>query len=277
MNGHRMFAALCFALLCSGLFTWQISKHMSHAAPATPISTIVVAAKDLAAGEKLTFASVTPIKVLTSSGSVAGLFSNPESISGRVLLVPVPSGEAIAAPELASADATAGLAATVPKGLRAVSVPINDLASGDANLIKPGNHVDVLVSYRSDVTAAFVSSIVVEDVPVLDGTHKQMEVAEKPPAADTVELLVTPEQAARIAVASSMGKLVLTLRNGTDDELSRGLTQVSLTPVAETHKSSPQQGRVEHVAHSAPGKSTFTVEMLSGGKSVVQTFPGEQP
>lgn len=277
MSGRRLLVALCFALLCSGILTWQISRHTAPRVPAVATRGVVVAAKDMSAGELLSPTALKVVRVPVWSSTITGLFSEPESLVGRVLLVKISSDELITAHELASTDVPAGLAATIPDGMRVVSVPVSSLSTGDARMITPGNRVDVLVSYHSDAAAAFVSSMLLQNVPVVGDSHKQVEGMDKPLSTEVVNLLVTPEQAARLTVACSLGKLTIALRNGIDKGLSQGLAQVALTALPSRQTASPSPISVKHAVVAAPRKSDFAVEMLSGGKTVIQTFPGSRP
>ena len=277
MNGRRLLAALCFALLCSGLLTWQLSRHLGRAiasARPIPVRRIVIATKNMSAGERIAASSVTTITV-NASQPFGGLFSKPYDLVGRVLLVPVASGESVAAHDLAPLGAGGGLAATIPDGMRLVSIPAASQGAGSSGLVAPGDHVDVLVSYRSEAQSAFVSSMVLQDVPVLASDQKNANgtADTRLASSDAIELLVTPQDAARLTVANSLGKLTFALRNGTDKALSSGLAQVTLTPLrsymqktSEPKMAAHQNGPSEH------HQKGFTVETLSGGKSSVQTF-----
>ena len=275
MNSRRLLAALSFALLCSGLLTWQCSRHLVHAAPPAPplpVRSVVVAAKDMVAGEALTTASLTTVVVPTTE-PLMGTFAKTQNLAGRVLTVPVSSGELITAHELADAGVTSGLAGIIPVGMRVVSIPAVDQSAGNSALLAPGNHIDILVSYRSEGESAFVSSVVLQNVPVLANTQKE-DVTGKNQLSpvNTVNLLVSPEQAARLTVASSLGKLTFALRNGKDSTWNSGLSHVTLTS-SSSARATVASTRARHtaVADQTPG-NTFTVETLSGGKSSTQIF-----
>jgi pilus assembly protein CpaB len=270
MNNQRLIAALCFAFLCSGLFTWQLNRHMGHAKTATavPVRTVVVAAKDLAAGEALTIASLSTV-TLPASQPLQGLFSKPQDVVGRVLLTPLSSGEMITLHGLASVDAPAGIASTIPNGMRVISVPTTD-PSGNAGLLTTGNHIDVFVSYHSDAGAAVVSSLVLQDITILGGAQKGSSGADpKPSPLDTINLLVTAEDAARLTAASALGKLTFALRNGADKSLNAGLSHVTLT-AEHTVVATPVRRSSQSI--TAPQSKGFAVETIAGGKSSVQTF-----
>jgi pilus assembly protein CpaB len=280
MNSRRFIAALCFALSCSGLLTWQLSRHLARGASparAVPLRRVIVAARNIAAGEALDSSSLTTIS-LPASQSLAGFFSKPQDLAGRVLLVSISSGEPVMSHDLLNAAEKDSLAATIPDGMRAVTIPAANQSEGSSSLATPGSHVDILVSYRSETEARFVSSMVLQDVPVLASAPTGTPDAHtKLPSAGIVDLLVTPEDAARLTVASSLGKLTFALRNRTDKAVSLGLSHVTLSPFQNQSEKRPVAATSVHQSASPEEKPKgFTVETLSGGKSSVQTFPEGQ-
>jgi pilus assembly protein CpaB len=244
--------------------------------PLVPERRVVVATKNIAAGELLTAPSLTTINI-SGAEALVGVFNRPQDLAGRVLLVPVSSGELLSAHDLVNTNTKDALTAGIPNGMRAISIPAVDQSPASSKLMTPGSHVDILVSYRSDTEATFVSSMVLQDVPVLaSGRKGSTEVDTKPFSNDNMELLVTPEEAARLTVASSLGKLTFALRNGTDRMLLPGLSHVTLTPPqyqAHRPRFSPL---VQQKASSEQPSRSFLVETLSGGKVSAQTFSGGQ-
>ena len=273
MNTQRLIAALCFALFCSGLFTWQLNRHMAHPAASAvmPVRSVVVAARDLAAGEALTTASLS-IVTLPAAQPLQGLISKPQDVAGRVLLAPVSSGEAITIHDLTNVGAAAGLAATIPNGMRMISLPATE-QTGSSSLLAPGNHVDIFVSYHSDAEASMVSSLILQDVAVVASSQRVSSGADsKPPVPDAINLLVTPEDAARITAANALGKLTFALRNGMDRTHDAGLTHVTLTAQRTASPSPERTSSRKAQSVAAPKSKGFVVETLSGGKSSAQTF-----
>jgi pilus assembly protein CpaB len=126
--------------------------------------------------------------------------------------------EPILAAKLASKEAGSGLPPVIPEGMRAVSVRVNEVV-GVAGYVLPGNRVDVVATAsptesRSDTT----SKVVLSNVQVLtSGTRiEQDQDQDKPMQVTVVTLLVNPEQAERLALASTEGKIQLALRNPLD-------------------------------------------------------------
>lgn len=282
MNTRRLMTALCFALLCSALLTWQLSRHLSASpAPsrAVPSRALVVAAKNLPAGESISASSLAVVK-WPATEQITESFKSADELIGRVLLVPISSGELILAHDLAVPGFDNSPDAAVPPGMRAISVHTNDASTSISGLLTSGSHVDVLVSYRSDTEAAFVSSMVLQNARVLTVPAQKgaTGVDTRARSDDSITLLVSPEEAARLTAASSLGKLTFAVRNGTDNALNPGLSHVGLFPteIASRQTAPPSPAR-SGFSGKGISRTAFTMEMLSGGKSTIQTFQGEQP
>jgi pilus assembly protein CpaB len=117
---------------------------------------------------------------------------------------------------VAAAGAGGGLPPTITAGMRAISVKVNEVI-GVAGFVVPGTRVDVVVTLSKQEES--LSRVVVSNVQVLTaGTKYDMDQAKdgKPVPSTVVTLLVTPEDAERIALASAEGSIMLTLRNPLD-------------------------------------------------------------
>lgn len=280
MNTQRLITALLLALLCSALFTWQISKHLQQPASThhiAPVRDVVVAATDLRAGDPLSRASLT-VEKWPVSQQIPGVFANSQELTGRTTLVPVSAGEPIFGNDLASIDVVSDVGTSIPLGMRAVSIRAVDDSLSSTGLLSIGSDIDVLVSYRSDTDASFVSSTVLQDVRVLAIGHSGMSASKgRLQSDDTVTLLVTPESAARLTAASAVGKLTFALRNRTDHDINTGLARVSVAgPSSSPQATGPTLPRPTRSSKAGTAMVGFTVETLSGGKSTLQTFPGDQ-
>lgn len=112
------------------------------------------------------------------------------------------------------------LAAVLRPGTRAISVGV-DVVTGTAGLIWPGDQVDLILTQElggNDVPLArrVVGETLLTDVRVIavDQQFQGATAADATPnrIARTVTLEVTPEQAERVAVASRLGRIALTVR-----------------------------------------------------------------
>ena len=176
---------------------------------------VAVAAENLPLGTRLTKEQ---IKVVgwPSSSPVQGSFASPDSLVGRGLIQPVHANEPLTETKLAPIEAGAGLPPSIPPGMRALSVRVNDVI-GVAGFTTPGTRVDVLVTLnRAEVS---MSRAVVSNVQVLTaGTlfdQEQSKDGKAIPSA-VVTLMVTPDDAERIVLAQNSGAIMLVLRNPLD-------------------------------------------------------------
>lgn len=217
---NRIFAVLAIAILAGGSLAYGTYNFM-QAAPATAASIatqpVVVAAADLQIGTALKKEDLQVID-FPQGAAPEGSFSQTADLVGRGLIVPLVKNEPVLAAKLASKEAGAGLPPVIPEGMRAVSVRVNEVV-GVAGYVLPGNRVDVVATAsptesRSDTT----SKVVLSNVQVLTaGTRmEQSQEDTQPTQVTVVTLLVNPEQAERLALASTEGKIQLALRNPLD-------------------------------------------------------------
>ena len=217
---NRIFAVLAIAVLAGGSLAYGTYNFMQPGpAPAGAIATqpVVVAAADLQIGTALKKEDLQVIN-FPQGTAPEGSFSQPNELVDRGLIVPMVKNEPVLAAKLASKEAGAGLPPVIPEGMRAVSVRVNEVV-GVAGYVLPGNRVDVVATAsptesRSDTT----SKVVLSNVQVLTaGTRmEQGQDNNQPTQVTVVTLLVNPEQAERLALASTEGKIQLALRNPLD-------------------------------------------------------------
>jgi pilus assembly protein CpaB len=271
--------AVVFAFLAA-LMAYNWLQKRTTAVTVMKPQLVAVAAADLAWGTSLTDETVKMAPYLVTS-LPDGYFLNEAQLKGRTILYPLKKGELILESKLAPASIKGGgIAAIIPSNKRAMAVKV-DKVVGVSGFINPGHHVDVLVTLSSDADK-FITKIVLENVLVL-ATGPAVEKTgnkEKPSEVDVVTLEVTPQEAEKLALAATEGKLRLALRNYADKEdvFTRGSTISTLLasyagPVQATaavpHKSSKSkriapQAAVTQVTPSEP--KTFTVEIINGSE-----------
>jgi pilus assembly protein CpaB len=253
--------ALVFAATASVLlYNWMQKKTPPKEVvkvETTEALPVAVAALDLALGTQLDSDMIKTVPYLKDS-LPPGYHSNPDKLKGRVLLSQLKANEPIVEYRLASADINrGGVSAIVRRGHRALAVK-GDKVIGISGFIRPGDHVDVLVTLTDPRYNRDVTKTVLEDVPVLATGTEIVENGEsgKPHPVDVYTLEVTPQDGEKLALAASQGKLQFGLRNMTDKEtvLTHGATiskaLASFRPVVKR-----RGGRVDR---------TFTVETIKG-------------
>jgi pilus assembly protein CpaB len=237
----------------------------------------VVAVRPLTVGALVTKDDV---KVLPwpAAGLVPGSFSSIDQVVNRGLIASIAENEPLTEGKLAKAGTGAGLPPTIPEGMRAISVRVNEVI-GVAGFVVPGTRVDVIVSLKqADDT---VTRVVVGNVQVLTaGTRFDQENAQKegkPIPTTVVTLMVTPEDAEKLVLAGDEGRIMLTLRNPLDQAptQSAGVRRASLFgPIAPPPVIQVKEGRkvARPVAPPPPPPPrVYTVETIRAAKRAEET------
>ena len=209
----------------------------------------VVAATALPMGTRLT-PDVVKVVNWPAKAPVQNGFTDVSAVVDRGLVAPVAENEPILEGKLAPREAGVGLPPSIPQGMRAMSVKVNEVV-GVAGFVVPGTHVDVVaIVHTMRNYEEKVATTVVRNVQVLTaGTKVDQERAAKdakPIPSTVVTLLVTPEDAQKIALAQKDGDIMLALRN----PLDLGVEEVK--PIATTGLISGVPEAVPAVARRAP-------------------------
>jgi pilus assembly protein CpaB len=277
MQARRVLIALITAVIISGLFTLWLGSRMAHARSKTTGNLHYVApAKSLEAGEVLTADSVKVVD-WPSNLPLQGSFTRTEDVVGKSMLYPVEAGEPILTRQLAAAGS--GLSGRIPDGMRAISLKSNEVV-GVAGYLLPGTRVDVLVTVHSATSQEPITSTVLQDAQVLTAGQKmQPDPDGKASRVDVVTLLVSPEDAESVVLASTQGTVHFLLRNGTDHvravreparisqfAMSQAAPPAPAPPAMTTARTSlPERPR-------APSQPHYTIQVRRGDKDTVETF-----
>ena len=181
---------------------------------------VVVAVTKLPTGTRLA-AKDLKLVAWPASSPVPGAFEKIEAVVDRGLVAGLVENEPVTEPKLAPLEAGAGLPPSIPPGMRAMSVKVDEVV-GVAGFVVPGTRVDLVVTVKGRGNSADekpMSRVAISNVLVLTaGTRYDQEQGLKgePQPATVVTLAVTPEDAERIALAASEGKISLALRNPLD-------------------------------------------------------------
>ncbi|MFB3854333.1 MAG: Flp pilus assembly protein CpaB [Vicinamibacterales bacterium] len=220
MTRIRIFLVLVLALGAGGALaygTYNYIQNVPVKTVAVPTRPVVVASADLQLGAELRPDDVTVISWPEASVP-EGAFAQPSDVVGRGLIVGVVRHEPILPSKLAAREAGVGLPPAIPPGMRAMSVRVNEVI-GVAGYVLPGTRVDVLVTASpTESRADMTSKVVLTNVQVLTAGTKIEQTGDtgKPMPVNVVTLLVTPEQAERLTLSSTEGRIQLALRNPLD-------------------------------------------------------------
>src|SRR5690348_1103472 len=250
MRNKRFFIVLVGALIFGVLAAVSVSKYLSSAqAYAKNLKKVVVAKVSIPLGSKIIAEQLNVVQFPTES-TPDGAFEVPEKLAGRVAVMNIAAREPVTESRLAPEGTSAGLSAVIPEGYRAMTVKVDD-AAGISGFIQPGTLVDVVVVIDPREGSGMqdpISKIVLQNIKVLaNGTNIDKPKDEREAnSVKAVTLQVTPEQAEKLALASSEGKLQLVMRNQIDqgDEQTPGVNKRGLLS-GEAALKAPEPGALK--------------------------------
>jgi pilus assembly protein CpaB len=278
----RTILILALALVSGGLAAYTTMRLLQErAAPllaAEPPSSrqMVVAGRDLEPGELL---SEQDVKLVSWPGGAVpeGYAQSVAEVVGRGVITRVAANEPLLDAKLADRSGGGGLAITIPEGMRAMSVRVDEVI-GVAGYVIPGTRVDVLLTILPDGNSssqnATVSKVVLQNVQALSaGQVHSRDPEGKPITATVLTVLVSPEDAEKLALASGQGRIQLALRNMIDvKEVRTDGARVNqlLTGVAAARRT-PTRSSAAPAAAEQPSSAT-TVEVIKGGARALIRF-----
>jgi pilus assembly protein CpaB len=274
---RRLLTILLLAFVIAGGSSYLIFRIIT-ARVATPhiVSTkVVTAGADIKLGTVLKPSDLSSTEIVGSLPQ--GAITNPVNAVGRGAISDLYKGEPILDSRLAPLGSGGGLAATIPTGMRACAVKVDEVV-GVAGFVTPGMHVDVLIAGvppgENPQANGQASRTILQNIQVLSaGTDIQKDAEGKPKQVQVVNLLVTPEQAEKLSLAGgNQVRIQLVLRNPLDTKIAPVPgTDTSSLFGGPTAKPAVRRARRE----AAP---TFSIEVINGSKRTSEKFanPGGQ-
>ncbi|MBI5598328.1 MAG: Flp pilus assembly protein CpaB [Deltaproteobacteria bacterium] len=236
---------------------------------------IVAAAVEIPAGAAIGAGHVAIAEWPEASVPQGALVSTGEAL-GRVAVIGIQRGDSITEAKLVPKGGPAGiLSYRIPEGHRAMTVGV-DKVSGVAGFISPGNMVDVIVTATAGAGEP-ISKIFLQNVPILaTGRIIEQQQGGEPAEVPTVTLDVTPQDAERLALASSQGKLQLVLRRAGDkvESSTAGATIQRVIYYGGAVKAAP--GKKAEAKAERPMPQKFSVEVLRSSTRSVESFGGKE-
>ena len=281
MRNKRFFIVLVGALIFGVLAAVSVSKYLSSAQALTKnLNKIAVAKVPIPLGSKIIPEQIMVVQFPKES-TPDGAFENPEKLAGRVAVMNIAAREPITEARLAPEGTAAGLSAIIPEGYRAMTVKVDD-AAGISGFIMPGTLVDVVVVIDPREGSGMqdpISKIVLQNIKVLaNGQNIDKPKDEREAnSVKAVTLQVTPEQAEKLALASSEGKLQLVMRSQIDqgDEQTPGVNKRGLLS-GEKATQAPEPGSLKSEQPKTEAKPTVR-RTAYVAKPATTAAPAPQP
>jgi pilus assembly protein CpaB len=283
----RLLTILLLAFVIAGACAFLVFRVIGSRLGSGPTATtrVVAAAADIKLGTVLTATNLTTVDIAGSAPKGAILEKDKNTLIGRGVISDLYQGEPILDNRLAPLGLGGGLAATIPDGMRAMAVKVDDVV-GVAGFATPGMHVDVLSSVPIRVLSTNASQqdnntivkTILQNIEVLSaGVNIQKDAEGKPQSVQVVNLLVTPDQAQTLSLASTGAngtRIQLVLRNPLDTQTTAvqensvgNIFGAGAVPVAAApHPVSPG------FARKASLPTRISVEVLNGSTRTEAKF-----
>jgi pilus assembly protein CpaB len=278
MNRNRLLLIGFIALALGAFVSFVVYRNLQSktASKVVPGEEVVVAAEDLQVGTKIEEKDVRLVR-FPSTDLPAGCFHQRSKVVGRGVVLPIARSEFVLANKLAGENAGSGLPSLIPPGMRAVSVRVNDTTSV-SGFVQPGTRVDVQLTGNPQGSNEQQTTTVLQNVAVIaTGQRLERNSAGEAQSAPVVTLLLSPDDAERLTLASSQGHIQLALRNPLDTKQediaavrANSLYKFSSEPIAPT----APRSKPKHVAAQVPPSipTAYTVEVYKGDKKEEDKF-----
>jgi pilus assembly protein CpaB len=267
-----LLAALVIGFVCAFLVYQMVNSRLAAVRPVAATG-IVAAKKDIKLGSVLSADDLTTVQIAGGVPSGAILVKDMSRAIGRGVISDLYAGEPIIENRLAAIGSGGGLAATIPPGMRACAVKVDDVVNV-SGFVTPGMRVDVLISGTPPGTTNFeqgqVSKTLLQNIQVLSaGTEMQKDPEGKAKPVQVVNLLVTPEGAEKLSLATNYS-IRLVLRNPLDTKVDVVASTDTKSLFTGINTEPPKPQRVAAPKSAEP--PVFSIEVINGTKTSEEKF-----
>lgn len=274
MRQKRLFLILILALLSGAVAGLSILQFLRDRPTRLVMSDrgrettpVVVAARNVGLGHVL---GEDDLRVVEwPAGAVPeGYVGAANELVGRTLIDELRTHEPVLDTKLADAAAGAGLPPLIPEGMRALSVRVDDVV-GVAGFVTPQTRVDVILTMAPNGSNETRSQVILQNVPALAaGQEIQRNEQGEPMSVTVVTVLVSPDDAEKLVLASTQGRIQMALRNTLDSEdvETSGLRESGLFTTGRRAVSTVRTGT------SAPASAPGILEIYKGGKRTLISY-----
>jgi len=290
MNRRILIIVTCALVLsvCVSYLVYRAVGARPGVARQPQTTPVVVAARDLEVGSLIRNID---LKMTPWPGTLPkGAITKPDAIRNRGVASAIYEGEPITEARLAQPGSGGGLAGTIPAGMRACAVKVNEVV-GVAGFVVPGMRVDVLVTGQppggNPLDGPRVRTLL-QNIQVLSaGTNFQRDEESKPEQAQVVTLLVTPSQAEVLSLAGNETRIQLVLRNPMDTQvmsppgamvsnLFGDMRVAEAAPEATTRRITPATAHSVASGATAPGVTPPSVPLAASPPSAATPYVVEE-
>lgn len=269
MSRSRLFILGLAALALGGFLAMQVYRSLqARTVASVPATTdVLVAARDIQIGTRIAEADV-KVAHYPSAELPLGAFpgKSRRDIVGRGAILPIVKGEFFLPTKVAAENSGSGLPSLIPAGFRAVSVRVNDVVSV-AGFVVPGTRVDVLLTGTPPGGKEPFTTTVLENALVLAvGQRLERNSSGDPQTSPVITLQVTPEDAQKLTLATSEGRIQLALRNLIDAEQESlpSVRNSTLYRGATPPEGPPKPHLAKAKAALPPLPTVYSIEVIRG-------------
>ncbi len=274
----KSFILLVLALGCGVVASVGITQVMAkRGADAAPVEmeSVVVAVADIPMGDPVA-PQLVKLEDWPKDKVPKGALRSLEELENRRPKTRIFAGSPILENQLLGKGVSDhGASDVIPKGMRVIAVKV-DSVSGNANLIRPGDRVDVLVHLQAGGgdLAKTITKTILQDIKVFAVDNIWSTATgngERSIVAKTISLLVTPAQAEKVTLASEMGNIRLVMRSPDDKEQAKVSGAVAMDVVGGTSSGGMDRMltalmRANPTAKAQPSPMTGLLALLAGSK-----------
>lgn len=280
MQRHRILLAFGIAWLSALLLSWWVYQRTT-APQSREVALAVAAVKDLPVGKRVEAADLKFITV-DRKDLPKGAFLKAADVVDRAVTAPITASELVLEGKLAAKGGGEGLTALIEPGMRAISVQVNE-TSGVAGFIQPGTRVDVLFT-RIFSNGDAATTTILQNVKVL-AYGRQLEPGARPDPREAnrptvATLLVTQEEAEKMALAVQRGRIQLALRNPLDGDIAGDGVPIGSADlgIAEPNKNNgpPRAPDPAAVAKAAEAAIKAREKAAESKRTVIRVYRGEK-
>ena len=201
--------------LARGWIESQVPEPVVITEEKVPLTTVVVAQRNLFFGDRLR-ADFLEERSWPKDTVPEGSFAKIDELTAeeRVVIRQIARNEPILRGKITGEDGRASLSAQITSSMRAITIRVNDIL-GVAGFVLPGDRVDLLLT-REVADNNPVTSILLQNVKILGIDQNADEATGGTQLGNAATMEVTPEQAQRIILATTVGEISLALRNYID-------------------------------------------------------------